>query len=77
MIELAILGTGCAKCTKLEANAREAVAELGLECEIRKVTGIQEIMKYGVMMTPALVIDGEVKTVGKVLSSDEIKKLLA
>ncbi len=76
MKELAILGTGCAKCTKLEANTREAVAELGLECEIRKVTDIQEIMKYGVMMTPTLVIDGEVKAVGKVLSAGEIKELL-
>ncbi len=76
MKELAILGTGCAKCAKLEANTREAVAELGLECEIRKVTDIGEIMKYGVMMTPALVIDGEVKSIGKVLSAGEIKELL-
>ncbi len=77
MKELAILGTGCAKCTKLEANVREVVAELSLECEVRKVTDIQEIMKYGVMMTPALVIDGEVKAVGKVLSPAEIKEFLA
>jgi len=74
--ELAILGTGCAKCTKLEANVRDVVNRLGLECEVRKVTDIQEIMKYGVMMTPTLVIDGEVKAVGKVLSVDEIKELL-
>ncbi len=77
MKELAILGTGCAKCTKLEANTREATEQLGLETEISKVTDIQEIMKYGVMMTPALVIDGEVKSIGKVLSVDDIKKLLA
>ena len=76
MKELAILGTGCAKCTKLEANVRDVVNRLGLECEVRKVTDIQEIMKYGVMMTPTLVIDGEVKAVGKVLSVDEIKELL-
>ena len=76
MKELAILGTGCAKCEKLEANVREAVTALGVEAEIRKVTDIQEIMKYGVMMTPTLVIDGEVKAVGKVLPVDEIKALL-
>ena len=76
MTELAILGTGCAKCTKLEANTREATAQLGLEANIRKVSDIQEIMQYGVMMTPALVIDGEVKCVGKVLSVDDIKGLL-
>ncbi len=76
MKELAILGTGCAKCTKLAANVREAVSDLGVEAEIRKVTDIQEIMKYGVMMTPTLVVDGEVKAVGKVLSVDDIKGML-
>ena len=76
MKKLAILGTGCAKCTKLEANTRQAAEQLGLECEIHKVTGIQDIMKYGVMVTPALVIDGEVMAVGKVLAVDEIKVLL-
>ncbi len=76
MKELAILGTGCAKCTKLEENARLAGESLGLACHIRKVSDLQEIMKYGVMMTPALVIDGEVKSIGKVLSVDDIKALL-
>ncbi len=76
MKKLAILGTGCAKCTKLEANTREARDQLGIDAEIRKVTDIQEIMQYGVMMTPALVIDGEVKSIGKVLSVDDIKGLL-
>lgn len=77
MKELAILGTGCSKCTKLEANTREATEQLGLDAEIRKVSDIQEIMKYGVMMTPALVIDGEVKSIGKVLSVGDIKSLLS
>jgi len=77
MKELAILGTGCAKCAKLEANTRLATEQLGLDTEIHKVTDIQEIMKYGVMMTPALVINGEVKSIGKVLSVDDIKGLLS
>ena len=77
MKELAILGTGCTKCTKLTENTKLATEQLGLEVEIRKVTDIQEIMKYGVMMTPALVIDGEVKSIGKVLSVADIKGLLA
>ena len=67
-----ILGTGCPKCKQLEANAREAVAKKGIEAEIEKVTDIDEIMNMGVMMTPALVIDGEVKSVGKVLTVDQI-----
>jgi small redox-active disulfide protein 2 len=70
------LGTGCAKCVKLAANAAEAAKSAGIEVEIEKVTDIRKIMDYGVMMTPGLVVDGEVKTVGKVLSPEEIKKLL-
>ena len=77
MNKLTILGTGCSKCTKLEANTREAASQLGIEVEVNKVSEIQEIMKYGVMMTPALVIDGEVKSIGKVLSVENIKELLA
>ena len=76
MKELAILGTGCAKCTKLEANTQEATKQLGLDTNIRKVADIQEIMKYGVMMTPALVVGGEVKIVGKMASVEEIKRLI-
>lgn len=76
-MKLEILGTGCAKCEKLEELARKAVSELGMEAEISKVKDIKEIMNYGVMMTPALVVDGEVKTVGKVPSVDEIKKMLS
>lgn len=70
-----ILGTGCAKCKKLEANAIKAVE--GMEAEIQKVTDINEIMDYGVMMTPALVIDEKVVSAGKVLSPDKIKEFLA
>jgi small redox-active disulfide protein 2 len=67
-----ILGTGCPKCKQLEANAREAAAKIGVEAVIEKVTDIDEIMGMGVMMTPALMIDGEVKSVGKVLTVDQI-----
>jgi len=71
-MKIQILGAGCPKCKQLEANAREAVATKGVEAEIEKVTDIDEIMEMGVMMTPALVIDGEVKSVGKVLTPDQI-----
>lgn len=77
MKKVQILGTGCPKCKKLAENAQAAVNGLGIECEIVKVTDINEIMKFGVMLTPALAIDGQVKTVGKVPSPDEIKKMLA
>jgi len=77
MKKIQILGMGCPKCKKLAENAEAAAKELGIEFEIEKVTGINEIMKFGVMMTPALAVDGEVKVVGKVLSQDEIKKILA
>ena len=76
MKKIQILGTGCPKCKKLAENAETAAKELGIEFEIEKVTDINEIMKFGVMMTPALAVDGEVKVVGKVLSQDEIKKIL-
>lgn len=71
-----ILGTGCSKCKKLEINAREAVKELGIEASFEKVEDIQEIMAYGVMNTPALVVDEEVKVMGKVPSVKDIKKYL-
>ncbi len=76
MTSLKILGTGCPKCAKLAELTRQAATELGLAHEIEKVTDINAIMGYGVMLTPALVVDGEVKCVGKVPSLDEIKKLL-
>jgi len=71
-----ILGTGCAKCKLLTANAENAAKELGVDVTLEKVTDINEIMKFGVMMTPAIVIDGEVKAVGKVASVEEIKAFL-
>lgn len=71
-----ILGTGCPKCKQLEENARKAVEASGANAEISKITNINDIMDYGVMMTPALVIDEVVKSAGKVLSTDEIKKFL-
>ncbi len=75
MKKIQILGTGCPKCKKLAENAEAAAKELGIEFEIEKVTDINEIMKFGVMVTPALAVDGEVKVVGKVLSPGEIKEL--
>lgn len=71
-----VLGPGCAKCEKLKHNAEEAVKQLGVEATVEKVTDINAITGFGVMMTPALVVDGEVKLVGKVVSSEEIQKLL-
>lgn len=71
-MKIQILGTGCPKCRQLEANAREAVAQKGVDAEIEKVTDIDHIMDMGVMITPALVIDGEVRSVGKVLTADQI-----
>ena len=77
MPKIQVLGTGCPKCTKLAENAEAAVRELGLDFEIEKVTDINEIMNFGVMMTPALALDGEVKVSGKVPSVEEIKEMLS
>jgi small redox-active disulfide protein 2 len=71
-----ILGTGCPKCKKLAENAEAAAKELGIEYKLEKVTQINDIMKFGVMMTPALAVDGQVKSVGKVLTLEEMKKVL-
>lgn len=73
MKKIVILGPGCPKCTKLAENAEAAAKDLGIEYQIEKVKDLAEIMKFGVMMTPGLVIDGEVKSVGKALSVEEIK----
>lgn len=73
---LQILGPGCAKCTKLMENVKAAVAQVGISAQVEKVTDINVITGFGVMMTPALVIDGEVKVVGKVPSVGEIKGML-
>ncbi len=77
MMKLQILGTGCAKCEKLAEQTKAAADGLGIDYEIEKVTDIGEIMKFGVMVTPALVVDGEVKVVGKAPPAEELKALLA
>ncbi len=77
MKKIFVLGTGCPKCNLLAQNAEIAVRETGLEFEIIKVTNINEIIKFGVMLTPALVIDGEVKSSGKALSVEDIKAFIA
>lgn len=76
-MKIQILGTGCPKCQKLADAAKEAATELGLDFELEKVTDINEIMNFGVMLTPAMVVDGEVKFSGKAPDKDEIKKYLA
>ncbi|MFW5893742.1 MAG: thioredoxin family protein [Verrucomicrobiota bacterium] len=75
-MKIQILGTGCPKCKKLTENAEEAAKAAGVDYEIEKVADISEITKFGVMMTPALAVDGEVKVVGKVATADEIAKIL-
>ena len=77
MKKIDILGTGCPKCEKLTANTEAAAQQLGIEYELEKVTEVNEIMKFGVMMTPALVVDGEVKVVGKVPTPEEVQGMLA
>lgn len=75
-MKIQILGPGCAQCTKLRDMAAAAAKELGLDCEIEKISDLNRIMAFGVMMTPGLVVNGEVKLVGKVPSMAEMKKLL-
>lgn len=77
MKKLQILGTGCAKCQKLAENTRLAADALGIDYELVKVTDIKDIASFGVMMTPALAVDGTVKLVGKVPEPEELKKYLA
>ena len=77
MKRLQILGTGCPKCKQLSEAAEQAARELGIEYEIEKVTDVMEIMQFGVMMTPALVVDGDIKVAGKVPSVAEIRQMLA
>jgi small redox-active disulfide protein 2 len=77
MKKIQVLGPGCPKCTRLAEAAEAAAKAAGVEYTLEKVTDINRITGFGVMMTPALVIDGEVKTVGKVPSAEEIKALLA
>lgn len=76
-MKIEILGVGCPKCKQLTANAEAAVKELNIQAEIGKVTDIDKITEYGVMMTPALVVDGTVVSAGKVLTKDDIKKIIS
>ena len=76
-MRIEVLGVGCPKCKQLTSNAEQAVKELNVQAEISKVTDINKITEYGVMMTPALAVDGTVVSLGKVLSKDEIKKLIS
>ncbi|MFB3853882.1 MAG: thioredoxin family protein [Vicinamibacterales bacterium] len=76
MKKVQILGTGCPKCRMLTEHAEKAAAALGLECTIEKVTDIDEIIAFGVVSTPALVVDGEIKVSGRVPSVDAIKAML-
>lgn len=75
-MKIEILGTGCPKCEALKKNVEEAIRQMGLQATVEKVTDIAEIAGRGVMMTPALSVDGEVKVVGKVAPVEEIKSLL-
>lgn len=76
MTTIQILGTGCRKCMALKENAEAAIKEANIEADIQKIEDINEIVKFGVMSTPALAVDGEVKIVGKVATADEIVKVL-
>jgi len=76
-MKIEILGTGCSKCNELEAKVKQAVAKSGKFLQIDKVSDLQKIMAYGVMSTPGLVIDGEVKSTGRVPSVDEILALIS
>lgn len=75
-MELKVLGMGCAKCSKVEKNVKEAVKDLGLDATVDKVEDVKEIMSFGVMATPALVIDGKVAFAGKTATVKEIKGML-
>jgi small redox-active disulfide protein 2 len=75
-MKVEVLGTGCAKCKRLTKNAETAIKELGIEAEVVKVDDITEIMDRGVMLTPALAVDGELKVSGRVADVKEIKEIL-
>lgn len=75
-MKIQVLGTGCAKCKQLTANTEKAVAELGLGVPVEKVEDVREIMKFRVMSTPALAVDGKVLSAGKLLSPEDVKALL-
>ncbi|MEA3265398.1 MAG: thioredoxin family protein [Candidatus Fermentibacteria bacterium] len=77
MIRIQVLGTGCPKCKKMAEVAESAAGEMGMEFELEKVTDLNQIMSFGVMITPALVVNGQVKIAGKVPSPDDMKKMFA
>lgn len=77
MKRIKILGPGCSKCKKLAEHAEQAAREMGIDYEIEKVTDIMQITSFGIVMTPGLVVDGVIKTAGKVPSVEEVKKLLS
>ena len=77
MKEIKVLGPGCASCEGLAADVKTLVAELDIECEIEKITDINQMLSFGVMLTPALVVDGEVKVAGRRPAMDELKEMLA
>ena len=76
MIKIEVLGSGCAKCKRLEDNVRKAAQELGIKTEIKKIEDIGKIMEYGIMMTPGLIINGETKAIGRVPNVEELKGML-
>ena len=77
MKDIKVLGPGCASCEGLAADVKTLVAELDIECEIEKITDINQMLSFGVMLTPALVVDGEVKVAGRRPAMDELKEMLA
>lgn len=76
-IQIKVLGSGCKNCMTLEANVKEAVQQMGLEAEIEKVTDYSAIMAHGIMRTPGLIVNGEIKSFGRVPTPDEIKRFIA
>jgi small redox-active disulfide protein 2 len=76
-MKIQILGSGCAKCRLLEENVKTAVKNTGVSAEVGKVTDPEQIIGFGVMMTPALVVDGEVRSSGRVLSADQVAQIIA
>ena len=75
-MKITVLGPGCAKCKQLYENAQKAVAEAGINADVTKVEDLQEISRHNVLMTPAIIIDGKLKSSGKVIKPDQIRKWL-
>ena len=76
-MEIKVLGTGCAKCKQLEKTVRQAVDEMGIDAQVEKVTELTDIMSYGIMSTPGLVVDGEVRLAGRLPKLEEMKSILS